>query len=55
MATTVNRVPRLNVTLPEELHRDAKVEATYQGKTLAGFVTDAIRAWVEESKHQREK
>jgi predicted HicB family RNase H-like nuclease len=46
-------MPRLNVNLPSELHRDAKAEAVYAGKTLADFVTDAITAHVAASKKRR--
>ena len=49
----MNSMPRLNVNLPSELHAEAKVEAVYARQTLAEFVTEAIRARVEESKRRR--
>jgi hypothetical protein len=49
----VSGVARLNVNLPSELHGEAKVEAFYAGQTLAEFVTQAVRAHVEEAKRTR--
>lgn len=49
----MNGVARLNVNLPDDLHRDAKAEAAYADQTLAEFVTEAVRASVEEAKRAR--
>jgi predicted HicB family RNase H-like nuclease len=50
----VSGVPRLNVELPDELHRDAKAEAAHAGESLKEFVIEAVRVWVEESRRRRE-
>jgi len=38
---------RVNVVLPEELHRKAKVKAALTGKSMAEVMREALEKWVE--------
>jgi len=37
---------RVNVVLPEELHRKAKVKAALTGKSMAEVMREALEKWV---------
>lgn len=36
-------IPRRNIKIPDEVHREAKVNAARQGITLNEYVTEAVR------------
>lgn len=51
--STVNGMPRLNVNLPDELHRRAKAQAALRGVSLREYVEQAIAAAVEADEKAR--
>ena len=42
-----DRMHRTTVRLPNDLHRRAKLAATWSGKTLQDFVTEALESHLE--------
>ena len=49
----MNGMPRLNVNLPDELHRRAKAQAALRGVSLREYVEAAIAAAVEADEKAR--
>ncbi len=37
---------QLNVRIPPDLHRQAKIEATKEGKSLAAIIVDLLIRWL---------
>jgi predicted HicB family RNase H-like nuclease len=49
----VTVVPRINVEVPADLHREAKSAAALTGKSLKDFVIEALRRAVEEQQRRK--
>jgi hypothetical protein len=46
-------MPRLHVILPDDLHREAKVEATMNGESLKDFVIAAVAERLDRKRRDR--
>lgn len=46
-------VKRLNLTIPEELHRELKIAAAKEGITLGQYVTEAISERVKKQEDNK--
>ncbi len=40
---------QINVRIPEELHREVKIEAARKGKSLSEIITDLLTNWLKEN------
>lgn len=47
------KTKNLNIRIPEELHRELKVKAAEQGKTMAFVVERLIKAFLQSQDPQR--
>jgi predicted transcriptional regulator len=47
-------VPRVTITLPDDLHAEVKAEAARTGRTMNWIITEAARVWLPRRQAARE-
>jgi predicted HicB family RNase H-like nuclease len=50
---TVTDMANINVTVPDDLHRQVKAAAALEGKSLKDYVIEALAAAVRQQKGRR--
>ena len=44
---------RITINVPEELHRQARIEAARSGRSLSDIIREMVSAWLQEQDRKR--